>query len=91
MKWSRWLWPDRQSKERQNSEELERRSLQNELRDAKREWENALRHFDCALGEDHVDYAIYTIKAAEKRYEMLLRKAKASNKQWPAWVGEDAV
>ena len=43
---------------------------------AKKEWDNAGRHFEYAVGKDHVDYAIFAIEAAEKRYEMLLRKAK---------------
>jgi len=65
--------------------EAELNELQEELRLSKRDWDNAIRHFDYALGKDQIDYAIFAIGAAEKRYEMLLRKAKAMNVDWPKW------
>jgi len=65
--------------------EAELNELQEELRLSKRDWDNAIRHFDYALGKDQIDYAIFAIGAAEKRYEMLLRKAKALNVDWPKW------
>ncbi len=52
---------------------------------AKKEWDNAGRHFEYAVGKDHVDYAIFAIEAAEKRYEMLLRKAKKLHVEPSEW------
>lgn len=65
----------------------EMQALKEEINSAKQDWDNALRHFEYALGKDQIDYAIFSIEAAEKRYEMLLRKAKALNVQWPKWQG----
>ncbi|BBH23154.1 hypothetical protein Back11_44990 [Paenibacillus baekrokdamisoli] len=63
--------------------------LYNEILVAKRDWDNALRHFEYALGKDQIDYAIFAIEAAEKRYEMLLRKAKVlqgDSSQWSSMI-----
>ncbi|MGO4541493.1 DUF2508 family protein [Paenibacillus sp. 2TAB19] len=61
--------------------------LRKEIAEAHRDWENANRFFEYASGEDQVDYAIYAIISAEKRYEMLLRLAKRTCKHWPQWGG----
>jgi len=53
-----------------------------DIREAHRDWVNAHRHFEYAAGLDQIDYAIYAIEAAEKRYEMLLRQAKKLNVHW---------
>ncbi|WP_235561000.1 DUF2508 family protein [Bacillus sp. FJAT-28004] len=58
-----------------------------EIVEAHREWENANRFFDYAVGKDQIDYAIYCMITAEKRYEMLLRLAKRTSNNWPAWRG----
>lgn len=54
-----------------------------DVRQAERELKLAQRRFQDALGQDHVDYAIYTLEAAEKKLDMLLRKAKAMWKPAP--------
>jgi hypothetical protein len=54
----------------------DRREIIEDVRQAEREVKLALWRFHEALGEDHVDYAIYTLEAAEKKLDMLLRKAK---------------
>lgn len=61
--------------------------LRKEIAEAHREWENANRYFNYAEGKDQIDYAIYNIISAEKRYEMLLREAKKLNGTWQAWGG----
>ncbi|MBB3114643.1 hypothetical protein FHS18_006783 [Paenibacillus phyllosphaerae] len=71
-----------------STSQTEAQSLLEEIRVAKQDWDNALRHFEYALGKDQIDYAIFAIEAAEKRYEMLLRKAKAMNIAWPRWNRE---
>lgn len=59
-------------------------ALIREIHEAHRDWVNAQRHFEYAVGQDQVDYAIFAIEAAEKRYEMLLRQAKRMQVTWTA-------
>lgn len=47
-----------------------------DVRQAERELNIALWRFHDAIGQDHVDYAIYSLEAAEKKLDMLLRRAK---------------
>lgn len=47
-----------------------------DVRKAERDLQVALWQFNEALGQDHVDYAIYSLEAAEKKLDMLLRRAK---------------
>jgi hypothetical protein len=47
-----------------------------DVRQAERELNTALWRFHDALGQDHIDYAIFSLEAAEKKLDMLLRKAK---------------
>lgn len=75
----------KQKKDMVNEERMER--LRTEIAEAHREWENANRFFNYASGKDQVDYAIYAIISAEKRYEMLLRIAKQTDGIWPVWKG----
>ncbi|QAY68520.1 DUF2508 family protein [Paenibacillus protaetiae] len=60
--------------------------MRREIAEAKRDWVNANRFFETAAGQDQIDYAIYAIISAEKRYEMLLRAAKSRKIKWPEWV-----
>jgi hypothetical protein len=57
-------------------ESVERNRLIEDVRKAEQEWSLAEWRFHHALGEDHVDYAIYCLEAAEKKLDMLLRNAK---------------
>ncbi|WP_281883812.1 DUF2508 family protein [Paenibacillus sp. YYML68] len=50
--------------------------LIHEIRKAHMEWEVARSRFEYALEKEQVDYAVYALEAAEKRYEMLIRQAK---------------
>ncbi|UJF33647.1 DUF2508 family protein [Paenibacillus hexagrammi] len=54
----------------------DKQELVQEIRKAHRSWQAAQAHFEFALEKDQVDYAIYALEAAEKRYEMLLKQAK---------------
>lgn len=90
--WKKWF-------QRQDQEDLaeraalreERELLYREIAEAKHDWDNAMRHFEYAEGKDQIDYAIFAIEAAEKRYEMLLRKAKALGGSLPWPVRSAAV
>lgn len=57
----------------------EKQLLLEEIQTALLEWENAQRRLDYVVEKDQIDYTIYMIEAAEKRYEMLLRNAKQLN------------
>ncbi len=47
-----------------------------EVRKAQSEWERACLMFDEARGQDQIDYAIYILEAAERKYQIHLRHAK---------------
>jgi len=55
----------------------EQEHLLQDIQTAHREWECAQHRLDQALGDDEVDYAIFALETAEKRYGMLLKQAKA--------------
>lgn len=60
-----------------------RRDMVDDVRQAEREWRTAMWRFHDALDHDHVDYAIYSLAAAEKKLDMLLRRAKGLWSQTP--------
>jgi PHP family Zn ribbon phosphoesterase len=75
-------------RQEQGNEELERKQkLKEEIREALKDWESAKRYFNYALGPEQVDYAIHAIITAEKRYTMLLSRAKKMKGPWPQWEG----
>lgn len=53
--------------------------LLEEIRAAQTDWQHALLRLDYAMDQDQIDYAIFALEAAEKRYEMLLKCAKRMN------------
>jgi hypothetical protein len=55
---------------------IERQRLIADIRKAEQELSFAEWRFQHALGDDHVDYAIFCLEAAEKKLGMLLRQAK---------------
>lgn len=57
-------------------ESIERLRLKDAVRKAEQDWNLAQWRFDDALGDDHVDYAIFCLDAAEKKLDMLIRQAK---------------
>jgi hypothetical protein len=73
-------WFDSGKREASLLEVKERRLLIEEISKARKEWSEAQARLDWALGKDHIDYSIYALETAEKRYEMLLRIAK--QKDW---------
>lgn len=64
---------------RKTDREDEDRELLEEISKAKLEWQVAQHRLDVVVGHEQVDYAIYALEAAQKRYEMLIRQAKARN------------
>ncbi|MNJ38334.1 hypothetical protein D3C77_331780 [compost metagenome] len=81
MIWKQWLL--RAKKIKQLDEELEYKvHLYNEVNKAQREWERAYCALQEAVGADEVDIAIYTLEAAERRYQVQLKAAKQANVTW---------
>ena len=50
--------------------------LIDQVKEAHREWAQALESFNYPIEEDMVDYAIYNVNAAEKKYAYLIKKAR---------------
>jgi len=69
---------NRDSAEKAAREELlkDKQLLIQEIRKAHVNWVSAHAQFEVALDKDQVDYAIFILEAAEKRYGMLLKQAK---------------
>lgn len=84
MNW-RSFWQRKRNKKNNSGVQKERQELYAEILLAKKEWDNAGRYFDYAVGSDQIDYAIFAIEAAEKRYVMLLRKAKLLQVEPSEW------
>ncbi|WP_379164321.1 hypothetical protein [Paenibacillus sp. sgz5001063] len=66
---------------RQSSREREGRQDEHwnvfvEVLQAHSEWERAHLMFDEARGQDQIDYAIYILEAAERKYQIHLKHAK---------------
>ncbi|KEQ23668.1 DUF2508 family protein [Paenibacillus tyrfis] len=76
-----WKWEIGSKKERLQREAVEqdRLLLVEEIRKAHMEWEVAQRRFDYVVEKEQIDYAIFALEAAEKRFEMLLKQAKNLN------------
>lgn len=70
--WNRW----RNKMTLRQTAESEREEFIRELEQAKKEWINARSKLDHVLDKEQIDYAIYSLEAAEHRYNMLLKKAK---------------
>ncbi|WP_209866450.1 DUF2508 family protein [Paenibacillus shirakamiensis] len=59
-----------------------RHKLSEEVEDARAEWERATHAFQEARGMDEIDFAIYTLEAAERRYQIHLKEAKRHGYLW---------
>ncbi len=75
MGWWR-LWSQGETKE-QGRKDNEGWETLLEVRKAQSEWERAYLMFDEALGQDQIDYAIYILEAAERKYQIHLKHAKS--------------
>ena len=65
--------------------------LHEEVWSAHRDWMIALEKFEYALHPDQIDYAIFIIEAAEKRFDMLVKQAKAEYEAWEIEARVNAV
>lgn len=51
-------------------------SVYMDVRKSQMEWERAHMLFQEAMGQDQIDYAIYMLEAAERKYQINLKQAK---------------
>ncbi|MGO4532941.1 DUF2508 family protein [Paenibacillus sp. 2TAF8] len=72
--WRKTQWLG--EKRKRELAELEAEQIYVDVQKAKQEWERAMRQFEDALGEDEIDYAIYVLEAAERKYQIHLKRAK---------------
>lgn len=56
-------------------------AIEEAVDEARAEWLNARRYFECVSEPDLVDQAIFSMEAAERKYMYLLRLAKAEGVQ----------
>lgn len=63
-------------KEKVAETEEEWGTVYEEVCKAQSEWERAYLMFDEARGQDQIDYAIYILEAAERKYQIHLKDAK---------------
>ncbi|MDF2926038.1 MAG: hypothetical protein K0R57_4952 [Paenibacillaceae bacterium] len=75
LRWTRLFYSKRQ-KRLEDPDFLNMIGMHTELQKAHTEWQAAHQRLDWAMEKDQIDYAIYALEAAEKRYVMLLRQAK---------------
>ncbi|NLZ28661.1 MAG: DUF2508 family protein [Firmicutes bacterium] len=61
---------------RETPAEKEAREFQGIIRGALREWEEARNYFEQVEDDELVDYAVYAVCAAEKKYVYLYKRAK---------------
>lgn len=71
---TKWLNRDTERESEANTEEWG--TVYEEVRKAQSEWERAYLMFDEAMGQDQIDYAIYILEAAERKYQIHLKHAK---------------
>jgi 16S rRNA C967 or C1407 C5-methylase (RsmB/RsmF family) len=72
------LW-HRLSREQRQSSELvlhEKTQLMQEIEKAHMDWITAQKRLDFVLEKEQIDYAVFALEAAEKRFEMLIKQAK---------------
>ncbi|MFO7819462.1 MAG: DUF2508 family protein [Halanaerobacter sp.] len=55
------------------SKEFKEPKLEEKIEEAKLEWREAREYFDLVSDPELVDYAIYLLEAAERKYEYLLK------------------
>ena len=56
-----------------NPKEFKESKLEERIEEAKEEWQEARNYFDLVSDPELVDYAIYLLGAAERKYQYLLK------------------
>lgn len=63
-------------KEMTNNEKSEEEELLENLKKAKKDWQEKERYFNMVTEPDLIDYAIYDMEASKKKYTYFLKLAK---------------
>nr|WP_246079660.1 DUF2508 family protein [Paenibacillus piri] len=74
-----WYRLTREQRRRQEMEQNDKWQLMQEIERAHMEWVTAQKRLDFVLEKEQIDYAVFALEAAEKRFEMLLKQAKNLN------------
>jgi hypothetical protein len=75
---SKWkYWTDRYYKRRINQEGVS--NLVQQIRAAHLEWFCAQQRLSHVVSSDEIDYAIFALETAEKRYSMMLKEARRAH------------
>jgi hypothetical protein len=77
--WIKFWTRSKQERTLETAVQLDRYMLVQEIRKAHMEWDLAQKRFDYVMEKEQIDYSIYALEAAEKRFEMLLKQAKNMN------------
>ncbi|WP_433944975.1 DUF2508 family protein [Paenibacillus sp. SN-8-1] len=76
-------WTDKIKRQQEVNSDFQRKvQIYEEVCKAKAEWERAYMAFQEAVGEDEIDFAVYTLEAAERRYQIHLKEAKKEEVSW---------
>jgi hypothetical protein len=76
--WHRLLSTSEQRRQ-WDSEKKDKLALLHEIEKAHMDWMTAHHRLDYVLDKDQIDYAVFALEAAEKRFEMLIKQAKGMN------------
>lgn len=68
----------RDAEQMQERLDSDKQQLLDEIRKAHKEWQLAQTRFDYVVEKEQIDYAIFALEAAEKRFEMLLKQGKSA-------------
>ncbi|MBX6395304.1 MAG: YaaL family protein [Alicyclobacillaceae bacterium] len=74
-RWPRWG----RGRGKGSPEEEERADLLREIERTRDEWVRALHLLDHVVEPELIDHAIYTVQAAQRKYEYLMRVARNKN------------
>ncbi len=74
------VWKGKVQKKMEEPRFMDMVGMHQEIRKAHLEWTTAQQRLEWVVEKDQIDYAIFALEAAEKRYVMLLRQAKLM--QW---------
>ncbi|USB33434.1 DUF2508 family protein [Paenibacillus sp. YPG26] len=76
-------WTDKIKRQQELDRDFQRKvRIYEEVSRAKAEWERAYMAFQQAVGDDEIDFAVYTLEAAERRYQIHLKEAKKEEARW---------
>jgi hypothetical protein len=76
--WNR-LFLTREQRRQSEAAKNDRQQLLQEIVQAHMDWVTAHNRLDFVVEKEQIDYSVYALEAAEKRFEMLMKQAKEAN------------